>query len=58
MHGGSKGSGGPPGSRNGNFRHGHCTREAKEVRRIMRAKVREIRALIQAAIPRTRYHRR
>jgi hypothetical protein len=52
MHGGAKGSGGPLGDRNGNFKHGVCTREAKTTRRVMRATVREIRALVQAADPR------
>jgi hypothetical protein len=52
MHGGAKGSGGPQGNRNGNFKHGLYTGEAKAMRKVMRAKVREIRALIQAANPR------
>jgi glucans biosynthesis protein len=52
MHGGAKGSGGPLGDRNGNFKHGVYTREAKTTRRDMRATVREIRALVQAADPR------
>ena len=52
MHGGAKGSGGPQGDCNGNFKHGLHTREAKAIRRVMRAKVREIKALIQAANPR------
>jgi glucans biosynthesis protein len=52
MHGGAKGSGGPLGDRNGNFKHGVCTREAKTTRRVMRATIREIRALVQAADPR------
>ena len=54
MHGGSKGSGGPQGSRNGNFKHGLYTREAKTTHSAMRAKVREIKALVQAAKPRRR----
>ena len=33
MHGGAKGSGGPQGNRNGNFKHGLHTREAKATRR-------------------------
>jgi hypothetical protein len=53
MHGGAKGSGGPRGKRNGNFKHGLYTREAKAIRRDLRAKVREIRTLFQAANPRT-----
>ena len=52
MHGGAKGSGGPRGNRNGKFKHGLYTGEAKATRRVMRAKVREIRAVIQAANPR------
>jgi hypothetical protein len=52
MHGGAKGSGGPEGDCNGNFKHGLHTREAKAIRRAMREKVREIKALIQAANPR------
>jgi hypothetical protein len=46
MHGGAKGSGGPRGYRNGNFRHGLYTHQAKTLRREMRTKVREIKALI------------
>ena len=45
MHGGAKGSGGPRGKRNGNFRHGLCTREAKAILANMRATFREIKAL-------------
>ena len=52
MHGGAKGSGGPLGNRNGNFRHGAFTREARAIRKDVRAKVRQIKALIQAAKPR------
>src|SRR5262245_40678142 len=47
MHGGARGSGGPRGNRNGNFRHGLYTHEAKTLRRVMRAKVQEIKALVQ-----------
>ena len=32
MHGGAKGSGGPRGKRNGNFRHGGWTRESVNLR--------------------------
>jgi hypothetical protein len=52
MHGGAKGSGGPRGNRNGKFTQGLYTVEAKATRRTMRAKGREIGALIQAAKPR------
>jgi len=48
MHGGAKGSGGPRGDRNGNFKHGLWTHEAKTIRRIMRAKVQELKALLEA----------
>jgi hypothetical protein len=47
MHGGAEGSGGPWGNRNGNFKHGLHTREAKSIRRSVRAKTQEIRELIQ-----------
>ena len=49
MHGGAKGSGGPRGNRNGNFKHGLYTREAKTIRKVMRENVREIKALIKTA---------
>ena len=49
MHGGAKGSGGPRGARNGNFKHGLHTLEAKTTRNAIRENVREINALIQAA---------
>jgi hypothetical protein len=45
-------SGGPLGDRNGNFKHGVYTREAKTIRKVIQANVREIRALVQAADPR------
>src|SRR5829696_6610140 len=32
MHGGAKGSGGPRGTRNGNYKHGRYTAEAKQRR--------------------------
>jgi glucans biosynthesis protein len=48
MHGGAKGSGGPRGNRNGNFKHGLWTRESLEMRRTTAEKVREIRALLRA----------
>lgn len=49
MHGGAKGSGGPRGERNGNFKHGLWTRESVAERRIVRAQMREIRALVRVA---------
>ena len=51
MHGGAKGSGGPRGDRNGNFKHGVWTRESVNLREAMRAKVREIRGLLRAIGP-------
>ena len=51
MHGGAKGSGGPRGKRNGNFKHGLSTHKAKAIRSFMRAKVRELKGLIEAAKP-------
>jgi hypothetical protein len=48
MHGGAKGSGGPRGDRNGRFTNGLHTREAKTIRKDIRARVREIKALLQA----------
>jgi hypothetical protein len=58
-NGGAKGSGGPRGNRNGNFKHGLHTREAETNRRAMRAKIREIEAVVRAAEqPRHSNHRR
>jgi len=54
MHGGAFGSGGPRGNRNGNFKHGLYTQETQSVRQATRAKIREIKALIQTAKPRAR----
>src|SRR3954452_1127865 len=48
MHGGAKGSGGPRGDRNGNFKNGVYTREAKETRRALQESIRQIGTLIQA----------
>jgi hypothetical protein len=36
MHGGAEGSGGPTGARNGNFRHGHYSKEVAATRRWLR----------------------
>ncbi len=49
MHGGAKGSGGPPGERNGNYKLGLWTGEAVAARRAARARIRRIRALLEAA---------
>lgn len=48
MHGGAKGSGGPRGRRNGNYRHGRWTRESVEMRRGMSEKTRKIKAFLRA----------
>jgi len=48
MHGGAKGSGGPRGDRNGNFKHGLCTRESIETRKATQAKIREIKSYLHA----------
>jgi hypothetical protein len=53
MHGGAKGSGGPSGSRNGNYRHGHYTAETMASRRWVREMTREVRASTKALRERT-----
>jgi hypothetical protein len=45
MHGGALGSGGPKGSRNGNYKHGRYTAEAIASRRWIRQLTRDVRAL-------------
>jgi hypothetical protein len=47
MHGGAKGSGGPPGARNGNFKHGLWTREIKHLRSATRRKLREVKRFLR-----------
>ena len=47
MHGGAKGSGGPAGERNGNFKHGLWTHESVAMRNAMRSTIQETRALLQ-----------
>jgi len=51
MHGGAKGSGGPRGRRNGNYKHGRYTAEAKQRRlqlsQWIRDQSRQTRALIK-----------
>jgi hypothetical protein len=47
MHGGAKGSGAPKGERNGNYRHGHFTQEAVELRRQIRALITQMLASIE-----------
>jgi hypothetical protein len=50
MHGGAKGSGGPRGNRNGNYKHGNWMRDSVATRRAARAKIREIKALLRGAV--------
>jgi hypothetical protein len=45
MHGGAPGSGGPKGSRNGNYKRGLYTAEAIASRKWLRQQVRQVRAL-------------
>ena len=52
MHGGARGSGGPTGDRNGNFKQGLWTRDSVAVRKATRAWLREIRGLLQATTDR------
>jgi hypothetical protein len=44
MHGGAKGSGAPPGKRNGNYKHGQFTREALQERKTVTALLKALRA--------------
>lgn len=48
MHGGARGSGGPSGNRNGNFKHGLWTRESLEMRRATRETICELRTFLRA----------
>jgi hypothetical protein len=48
MHGGARGSGGPRGQRNGNFKSGLWMRENIEDRKRIRARVGEVRALLRS----------
>jgi hypothetical protein len=47
MHGGAKGSGGPSGARNGNFKHGLWTRENKRLRSAAGRKLGEVRRFLR-----------
>jgi len=47
MHGGAKGSGGPAGRRNGNFKHGLWTAESMLLRKETRAKARDLRRFLK-----------
>ena len=44
MHGGAKGSGAPPGKRNGNYKQGKFTREALQERKTVTALLKTLRA--------------
>jgi glucans biosynthesis protein len=46
MHGGARGCGGPPGERNGNFRHGHFTTESVAERKAVRAVIRQAKKML------------
>jgi glucans biosynthesis protein len=46
MHGGARGSGGPTGERNGNFRHGYFTAESVDERKAARELVRQTRKVL------------
>jgi hypothetical protein len=45
MHGGAKGSGGPRGMRNGNYKHGRHTAESRARAKWLRDTTREIQAI-------------
>src|SRR6478609_4159121 len=47
IHGGARGSGGPRGDRNGNFKHGLWTVENVLMRKAVSLKIRQTRALLQ-----------
>jgi hypothetical protein len=47
MHGGARGSGGPRGDRNGNFKHGLWTVENVQMRKAVSLMIRHTRALLQ-----------
>jgi hypothetical protein len=50
MHGGAPGSGAPSGRRNGNYRHGHFTAEAKEQRRRLGSLIRDARKTVRLLV--------
>src|SRR5215216_6002255 len=54
MHGGAKGSGGPSGTRNGNYKHGRYTAEAKQKREHFRQWITEQTRLVDALLERVR----
>ena len=54
MHGGARGSGGPRGTRNGNYKHGRYTAEAKQKREHYRQWITEQTRLVDALLERVR----
>jgi hypothetical protein len=50
MHGCGRGSGGPCGERNGNFKHGRYTQETKELRKMVRQMTREAETNLATAL--------
>jgi hypothetical protein len=48
MHGGARGSGGPKGQRNGNYKHGRYTAETVAVRRWVKQCIREVNLLARS----------
>jgi hypothetical protein len=46
MHGGAHGSGGPPGERNGNFRHDQFTAENVAQRKAVRKVIRQAKKIL------------
>ena len=51
MHGGAKGSGGPRGARNGNFKHGNCARESLAIRQKAREEIRAVKRILNHLVP-------
>jgi hypothetical protein len=52
MHGGAPGSGGPKGSRNGNYKRGLYTAQAIATRRRLTQQIRQVKALTDLGTPR------
>jgi glucans biosynthesis protein len=50
MHGGAPGSGAPFGRRNGNYRHGHFTAEAKGQHRRLRSLIQDARKMVKSLV--------
>jgi hypothetical protein len=58
MHGGAKGSGGPTGARNGNYKHGRYPAETRATRKWIHESIREMRAITNKVRELTRARRR